>query len=74
MFIKGELKMNLSEFEQFFRSLVQRTDFTPMENKMIHIDISVTDKYIEPIELSDDSLLAAAGGVNEKGDDKHDGK
>lgn len=66
--------MNLSEFEQFFRSLVQRTDFTPMENKMIHIDISVTDKYIEPIELSDDSLLAAAGGVNEKGDDKHDGK
>ena len=66
--------MNLSEFEQFFRSLVQRTDFTPMENKKSHINISMADKYIEPIELSDDSLLAAAGGVNEKGDGKHDGE
>ncbi len=74
MFIKGDLKMNLSEFEQFFGSLVQRTDFTPMKNKKGHIEISVTEKNTAPIELSDDSLLAAAGGVNEKGDDKHDGE
>lgn len=66
--------MNLSEFEQYLKSLVQRTEFTPTNVKTKCKNISMSDIGSEPTELPDESLSAAAGGIYEKGDDKRDDK
>lgn len=65
--------MKLKEFEQYFKSLVQRTDFVPSDAETKKFDMTALDNG-DDSELSDDSLSAAAGGLTLHEEKKHDNK